>query len=219
MAAQIELYNDIVNNRLVQGINSNSAFTFGTLFQGSTLSIRYFPLVPIWGAVTAPFYKKVSLANITALEMALGPRAGAESLLAYQGTWTAQSAADSDGVSGYMYADFDLNVSALNTAIGNSDSAYSTYFEIRLSESGKMRPTYQTSIGITPVVLGPGAAGSAPTPAASYFTKEEAMNLFVKWYNGDLASRGKGITLFSPDGASTREIGVNNDKSAKDELT
>lgn len=217
MAAAIEIWNDLLNNRLVQGLNSNEAFRFGTLYQGSKLSIRYFPILPILGAIQAPFYKKVDLSNLT-LEIAVGPRAGTESLKAFQGTWTKQTGPDSEGVSGYMYADLDLNTSDLNTAIGTLDT-YSTYLEARLSESGVKRVTYQTDLIITSVVMGPGAAGSLPTPAAEYFTKAEMLELFVSWDNTRVQSRGKAVRFASGDGTATRTLGVNNDKSPQDDLT
>ena len=217
MAAAIELWNDILNNRLVQGIKSTTEFKFGTLFQGSKLSIRYFPVLPILGAIQPDYFKKVNLSNLT-LEIAVGPRAGTESLLAFQDVWTKQTGPDSDGVSGYMYADLDLNTSALNTAIGTSDT-YSTFFEIRLSESGVKRVTYQLGLNITSVVIGPGAAGSLPTPAQQYYTKAEIDELVVKWDNTVVQSRGKAVRLSSPDGTATRTLGVNDDKSPQDDLT
>lgn len=216
MAAAIDIYNDILNNKLVLGINSQQPFTFGNLFQGSKLSIRYFPVLPIVGAVTGTFFRKVPLDNLT-LEIAVGQRAGAESLEAFQGTWTPQTGPDAEGVSGYFHGILDLNMAPLNSAIG-SLSEYNTFFEIRLAENGDKRPTYQQQITITAVVLGPGAAGSLPTPAASYYTKAEIDALCVKWDNTGVSSRGKAIKLSSPNGTRKRIMGSNNDGSARDDL-
>jgi hypothetical protein len=112
----------------------------------------------------------------------------------------------------------DLNTSALNTAIGTDDT-YSTYFEIRLSESGVKRVTHQAQLTINSVVIGPGSAGSLPTPEAEYFTKAEMFELFPQWDNTRVQSRGKCIRYSSADGTATRTHGVNNDKSPIDDLT
>jgi hypothetical protein len=205
-AAPINIYNDIVNNVIVLGLNNGGLVELNRrkLYQGSKLPIRYYPVQPT-NSLTPPFFTLVPLAGLS-LDICVGPRAGSESLLARNNAWTATS-------QGYFEGTLNLNTSELNTAIGSADT-YSTFIEINLTDSGEERVTYQETIGLIPVVKGPGTAASLPTAAVEYLTAAQQRVEFVRWFNNPA---GNTIELLSPDGTRYRLLGVNNDGTALDE--
>ena len=176
----LNLYNDIVNNRLVEGLNSRASIALREFFQGETVSIRIFPVRPIAGAVVAPFYESVSVAAMS-YRLSIGPAAGAESIKAYQDTWTAQTSADSAGLSNYLYADLNLNTTELNTAIGSDPTYTSSLFELQFSDnSAPYRIGYQGAFILRAVVRDVSGASSLPTPAASYPDWNQANATYVR---------------------------------------
>jgi hypothetical protein len=182
-ASDIELWCDITNGKLVLGLNDNQTpFRFENIFQGSSIPFKVFLVKPVPGAVGRPFFSQVAIDNVL-LRMTVGPRAGAESILAYQDTWTKQTALDTEGKSGYFYAALDLNTTALNTAIGSSET-YATYLELQISE-GSWRPVAQTSMLVTAVVRDVTGASVLPTPADAYYTKAQIEAMFLKKYADD----------------------------------
>lgn len=207
MAAEIILYNDILNGKLVRGLSDNGDFTLPSLVQYGSYALKVYPVYPT--KTFPPVFAKVDISGMT-LTAGIGARAGNESLLAYQGTFSLNT------TDRYFYANLDCNTSEMNTAIGTLDSI-STYFELRLTESGVARVTYQTPVKVYGAVDHVTAGGSLPTAAANYLTREECEAMFVKWVNA-AADAGKTITLISPDGTHQRIIGVNDDASAKDDL-
>jgi hypothetical protein len=207
MAAEIILYNDILNNKLVRGLTDNGEFTMPPLVQYGSYALKVYPVYPT--KIFPPSFAKVNISGMT-LTAGIGVRAGNESLYAYQGTFALNT------TEYYFYGNLDCNTSEMNTAIGTSDSI-STYFELRLTESGVARVTYQTAIKVYGAVDHVTAGGTLPTAAANYLTREECLAMFVKFV-GDSGDAGKTIALISPDGTKQRIIGVNDDGSAKDDL-
>lgn len=176
----LNLYNDIVNNRLVEGLNSRASVSLREFFQGETVSIRIFPVRPIAGAVVAPFFESVTVSAMS-YRLSIGPAAGAESLKAYQDTWTAQTSADSAGLSNYLYADLDLNTTELNTAIGSDSTYTASLFELQFSDnSAPYRIGYQGPFTLRSVVRDVSGAASLPTPSASYPDWNQANATYVK---------------------------------------
>jgi hypothetical protein len=212
-ATDITLFNDIVNRTLVTNLNNQTPFRFAPFYQAEKINIRLIPVTPTNGG-SAPFFSKADISNLLPF-LYVGPRAGATALLAAQEVWTAVP--DPAASTGYFAATLDLNMTAMNTAIGTNDSI-STLLEIHWSESGLRRIGFQTPITVNSTVYDIAGASVLPTPSASYPTWAEAKAVFVKWFNNDLADRGKTITVNSPDGTAWRIIGVNNDKSALDDL-
>lgn len=206
----------------VKGLNDATTFVLGPFYQGQLLPLRIYPVIST-GAVLPTsnqnLFSKVSLTNLD-LQVVVGPRAGAESILAAQYTWSKQVANDSEGKSGYFYANLDLNTTNLNTAISTSDS-YSTYIEFELSRSGAtFAPVYQAGIQILAVVKDPGGAASAPTPATSYLTAAQCYNLFVAWRNDLIAANaGRNVVFLAPGAAHTRELGVGDSGEPIDNAT
>lgn len=205
----LNLYNDIVNNRLVEGLNSRTSVALREFFQGETVSIRIFPVRPIAGAVVAPFYESVSVASMT-YRLSIGPAAGSESLKAYQDTWTAQTSADSSGLSNYLYADLDLNTTELNTAIGSSSSYTASLFELQFSDNASpYRVGYQAGFTLKAVVRDVSGAATLPTPATSYPDWNQANSAFVK-RNGEA---GEAYILVSQDGTKRIRVSCGDDGS------
>lgn len=213
--AYIDVYLDASDpTKILRDLNGNTALPM-SFFQGSNVSLRVYIARPT-GAVTGARYAKVDISALS-LQVAIGPRAGAEAIKAAQYTWTKQISPDSAGLSGYFYADIDLNTTDLNTAIGTSES-YESYLEFRISESGaSYRVITQAKFTLQSVVKDPGSASSTPTPSSSYLTRDECLELFVLWDNRNRSGNaGRNVVLVSPDGAHTRTIGVDNDGAGID---
>ena len=199
MQSVINLFNDVANNRLVEGLSSKTVVTLRDSYQGETLSFRIFPVVPIVGAVVAPFFSQVSVSNIL-YRMAIGARAGAESLLAAQPTWTAVIGPDADGLSNYLYADLNLNTTAMNTAIGSLTTLDTSFFELQFSiASAPWRVGYQAPFRITATVMDVSGAISLPMPAANYPTWEQVGAAFVR----RVGWAGENFSMISQDGSKS----------------
>ncbi len=221
MPDAIDVFLDISKPQgaLVRSLTDASPPTFGPFYQGALLKLRVYPVVPT-GASIGTLFSKVSLSTLD-LQVVVGPAAGAESIKAAQYTWSKQQVADSDGLSGYFYADLDLNTTDLNNAI-STNATYSTIMEFLLSrDAGAYSPVYQVDIQVKAIVKGPSGAASIPTPAVEYLTRAQAMELFVLWNNTvRAANNGRSIITVSPDGSHTREFGgVDNDGAPTDNLT
>jgi hypothetical protein len=214
MAAEIELFCDIVNRRLVTGLNLRDAFQVPHIYQGDQIAFRVWPVKPT-NTVLAPFYSKQVIDNFT-LQFNVGARAGAESLLVSQTSWTKVYDSGSSGT-GYLSATVNFNTTNLNNAISTSDS-YSTFLEIKLAESGVERVIWQQQLTIIACVQGPGSSAALPSPAADYFTKSDVIALLAQCVKYAGNPNGATLTFNSPDGGSQRTLGVNNDKSAQDDL-
>jgi len=209
MAAEKTWYLDITNGVFVTSLTNATPAPINSLFQGADFIVKLWPVIPT-AIPNAPFTK----AAITTLQckMAIGPNAGATALLAYQGTWT--QVVDAGATTGYLTAEFNLNTTEMNTAIGNSASINS-YFEIQIADNALYQIVYQQPITILSAVIDPTGAGSLPSASIRYMTWNDMLANCVLWTgNGP----GKAIDLLSPDGASHRIIGVNNDKSGLDDL-
>jgi hypothetical protein len=222
MADAISIYLDLSTPQgaLVRGLGDRSPVALGPFYQGQLLRLRVFPVIPTGSILSTPYYSSLPLANLD-LQAAVGPRAGAQAILAAQYVWTKQTVPDTDGLSGYFYADLDLNTVAMNAAVGTLDSL-ATYFELLISRAGANFATVsQSSITILAVVKDPGAAASIPVPTASYLTRDECYNLFVMFDNRlRAANAGRSIITVSPDSAHTREgLGIDNDGNPTDLLT
>lgn len=217
MADAIKLYLNLgtPQGSLVKGLSDATPFVLGPFYQGSALNLRIYPVVPTGTGIVAPFFSQLAIDSLD-IQVAVGPRAGAESILANQYTWSRQTAFDSENDRRYFYASLDLNTTNLNAAVGTSDS-YQTYFEILLSRGSTFVAVFNTAITINAVVKDPAGAASAPTPAASYYTASQIDALFVRWNNALFsANAGRNIVLLSPSGTRTRELGVGDSAEAID---
>lgn len=225
MADAIEIYLDLgkPTGAAVKGLNDASPVILGPFYQGQLLRLRVFPVVANGAVIPAPggtLFDKVSISNME-MRVAVGPRAGAEAVKAYQPTWAKQVGVDTEGKSGYFYADLDLNTTDLNNAIATAEF-YDTYIEFGIQRSGAttFAPVYQQAVRVLAVVKDPGSASSTPTPTDQYLTAAQCYNLFVAWRNDLIAANaGRNVVFASPDTTHTREMGVDNIAAAIDNFT
>lgn len=184
---------------------------FGSVYQGATLSLRVYPCVATSNTVSSPYISKLPLDTLD-LQVVVGPAAGAEAIKAAQYTWQKQLTPDSDGESGYFYADLNLNTSEMATAIGSSET-YSTKIAFLLSRNGgPYSCVHQTSITLLAVVKDPDSEITIPTPTQYYLTVAQAEAKFVMWDNRILPQNaGRTLILVSPDSSHISETGVDND--------
>jgi len=211
--ATLELFCDVDNNRLVRSLNSQEAYEFQGFYQGSQLPIKFTP-VRSKNTPYAPFFTKVPIDPIS-LQIAIGPRAGAEATLAKQYTWS--KVYDPGGSTGYLSAILDLNTTEINTALATADT-FPTYFEIRMAEDGIARVVFQKPITLYAVVIGPVGNDAVPVPANQFMTSAEIlalMNQFVRFTNNP---PGATITLTSELSAAQRILGARDDGSAQDDM-
>ncbi len=196
--------------------------TIGPFIQGQAVPFRIYPVVPLKATqdVPNPGYTPVSLAGLN-FELVIGPRAGSGGVgLASVdgGLWSVST--DGDGVQAWT-ATLDLNTSAMNTAIGNSDTL-ATYLEFRIAQDGGAvyKPVAQISVTVVASVRDPGAVPTPSTPDPTYITMAQALSLFVHWNNPIVTNNwGRNVILASPDGNRSRELGVGNDGSPIDNET
>lgn len=197
MAAELILVNDIVNKRLIKAAFANGYFSlteavnFPQPYQYESYVIKYFPVVPS-GNTLRP-WTQVAVGNLT-VKMGIGPITGAEVRLAAQDTWTPVTTADSASYNNYLTATLNLNTTLLNAAL--TGDTLSSYFEIQLGESGVYRVVYQTPITVKATVIDSSGTATLPQAAASYYTKDEIDNGFVKFSN----AAGAGVIITSPNG-------------------
>lgn len=153
-------------------------------------------------------YSKVDLAG-QGLRMSIGGQptgtSGGPSPIALQDTWTW------DGTNKRFTGSIALNTTAVDDYLGTA-AAKPAWFELNLTDSGGRETILQISFTLRAVV--DELATTVPTPTDQYYTKSEIIALFVK----RLGSAGDTIVLTSPDGTQSRELGVNNDGSAQDDL-
>lgn len=205
MSGEIELYVDIIGNKLVKSTDNSDEFQFSSIFQGSTLQLRVFPVRPTNRSI-APFYSKEDISNLT-LRIVVGPRSGAEDIKAAQYTWS-KNLTDH-----YFYGDLELNTVEMEAAILAAGDTYTTYLEIQLGNAGVYRTVAQKQITITSTVKDP---SSAPTPvpgAPAALSLADALAIFIL----KRGNAGDTITLVSPDGTRERILGVTNDGAAQDD--
>jgi len=225
MSASIDLYVDVQSlpGRIVGGLSGGSPPVLTTLHQGSKLPLRIFPVKPTGMVSSGTPYVSVPVSLFSDIKVAVGPRSGSTTPYAQAGAgtsdlFTAQTAADSDGLKDYWYGTLNLNTTELNSAVGSLESLQA-FLEIQLGVSGSYRIVYQGPVVIAASVITPSGAVSLPSAAAEYLTRDEIFALFVAWDSTGLAAnRGRNIVLVSPDGASKRELGVADDKGAIDNL-
>lgn len=205
MALEVDLYVDIVNSRLVLGLNNATNFVFGKIFQASALSLRIFPVKPT-NTFSAPYFSQIDVSGLL-VRASIGPAAGATALLASQDVWTKVTTPDPSGLKNYFTAVLNLNTTELNAAISTSQTFAST-FEIQLNESSAWRPVCQEAITVLATVWDTTGAVSLPGAAASYPTREEmkAMCVLV-----DGNPNGRGFTLQDSAGGNKKIIYVSTD--------
>lgn len=123
--------------------------------------------------------------------------------LVEQQSWTKNTA------NNVFIGELDLNVSAMNTYIGSSDSK-TAYFEIEITESTCRTKIYRATITLKQGVAQP--TTTSPDPTNEYYTVAQQKNIFPMFR----MRAGEQLTFQSPDGAYERTLGVSNDGQALD---
>ena len=146
MVAQLDLYNDVVNGKLVLGLSNSGAFSIPDLYAGTVVPIRFFPVRPTNSAF-APFYTLQDVVDLT-LRIAIGPRGG--SALVDQETWVAVDATATVGK--HLAGTLDLTGAGLTTALGSEESITSV-LEIRITEDSNTRVSFQGQVRLYDTVI------------------------------------------------------------------
>ena len=192
-------------NRALVGFNG-SITSIPPLFQSNVQTVRVAVVDPT--GLFNPAYQLVDLAGY-GLRASVGDTptgsSGGPTPLALQDTFVW----DSDGK--FFEADLALNTVAIDSFIGALASK-GAYFELNLTKDGNRETILQTNITLKAVV--DELLSVAPTPTDQFLTKAECLALFAKLVN----NLGTRITLRSQNGIYGRELGVNNDGSALDDL-
>ncbi len=117
---------------------------------------------------------------------------------------------DTFTVSGnFLVAQLDCTPAGYASAV---DAGTHLYLEVKAGDSGNFKTVYQEACVNRRAVST--SASVSPAPVDQYYSKAEIDALFVRKVN----AAGVTVTFTSPDGASQRIIGVNDDKSAADNV-
>lgn len=216
MAALVEIFNDVVNQRLVQGLNNSEAKPLPAIFEGSDLNIRLRFIEPT-NSGRAPFYSLIEPGSLIAY-IAIGPRAGTQDIKAFQSSFTLTlvdpETGDAEPYSDWYFSgSLDLNTTELNAAIGSADT-WNTFIEIGLQSTSGRRVTYQQPITIQSVVKTPGGAAAVSIPGETYYTRDEMDERFVPWLN---PRAGLQLSIISGGSLGQRTWGVEDDGQRIDE--
>ena len=175
-------------------------------FQGNTLSLQI-QIVDPTGNFKAPY----SIADLAGF----GLRASVgKTPTGSQGGPTPLALQDSfvwDPVNKWFTADLALNTTDIDTFIG-ALASIPAYFELNLTSAGNRITILQTTVNLRAVV--DEGTSTVPTTGDVYLTKAEQLAYFFPI----IGTPGMTLTFVSPDGTKKREIGVNNDGSALDNL-
>lgn len=132
-------------------------------------------------------------------------RASDNSVLASQTSWNYDAA--NNVITGLL----NLYQSAMITAIGSSATlACRILVKLVTASDGTYIVTNNLTVNLDPIASGV----PAPSPAASYYTKEEMDARYLK----KVSDAGDVWTSKSPDGTHQRILGVRNDGSAQDDV-
>ena len=116
-----------------------------------------------------------------------------------------------DTVNQWFTADLPLNNSSIDTYIG-ALAQIGAYFEITQTVAGNRKKFLQTTFTLRAVV--DEGTSTVPPGGDVFLTKAEQLAYFFPI----VGTPGMTLTFVSPDGTKKRELGVNNDGSAMDNL-
>jgi hypothetical protein len=200
----LRLVIDRQNKQLVNYLGS--VIQLPALFQ-TTVPTLQIGVVDPTGNVMAPY----SLVDLTGygLRASVGDTptgtAGGPAPLALQDTFVWNAATK------YFSADLSLTGAAIDSFIGSLASR-GAYFEINLTLNGNRDVLLQIPVTLKAVV--DELTSTAPGPTDQYLTKAECLALFAKL----IMDLGQRQVFRSANGVYGREIGVNDDGSALDNL-
>lgn len=200
----LKLYCDVSAKKLVKGLTDSSSFTLPPFYFGDMVSIEVYLVSPNpRGGQGAP----LSRIDTAAYSLRVGIGSKGSSPDAIQDTWAKYTGAEPRW-EGYL----NVGTTNLETALGAADSI-NRFLEVEIfSAEGGYETIAQQAVTVHAQVMPAGAA--TPIPADQYVTQAQMLQLFVQWINAP----GRTITLTSANNLYTREIGVNDDGSAMDNL-
>lgn len=200
----LNLVVDRQNKRLVAVLGSITQIP--PIFQSNTVTVRVTVVDPT-GSLTAP-YTTVDLTGY-GCRVSVGATptgdSGGPAPLALQDTnpWVPAGK--------YFQGDLALNTVAVDSYIGTTASK-SAFFEINLTNGGTRETILQVTFTLAAVV--DELTSTTPTPTDQFLTKAECLALFQKL----IGDAGQRLVLKSLNGVYGREIGVNDDGSAMDNI-
>lgn len=178
------------------------------LFQSNVLDLEVYFLDPTGALMNSATYSLVEMGAF-GLRVAIGPpptgASGGPTPLAIQTgfVW--------DAANKKFVGSLALNTTEVDAYIG-ALTERQAYFEVNLT-NGANRDT-RLQIGCTLKAVVDEQTSTSPTPADSYLTKNEILATLLK-KQGD---PGDVNVLVSPNGQYARELGVNDDGSARDNI-
>jgi hypothetical protein len=194
-------------NKALVGPPQGSITNLPPLFQSNVPTLQISVVDPINSLGS---YSLVDL-NGYSMRVAVGPdptgAAGGPAVLALQDTFVWNAAGK------YFQGDLPLNTAAIDTYIGALDQRQA-WLEVNVTGPSGRDTILQLGNLVLKAVVDE-LASVAPNPVDQYFTKSEVLALFAL----KLGKPGDRILFVSADGTATRELGVNNDKSAIDNLS
>jgi len=221
MSDAIEVYLDVSQPKaaLQKSLSDLAAFTLAAALQFSRLPFRVFLVRPTGAAIAPPFFSVVDNAGMN-LKAYVGPRAGADAILASQTAFT-NVPLDADGRQFYFSGTLNLNDTRLNAALTGDTLATYLEFHLDRGDGAGFVPTAQTPITIESSVHDPGGADTPATPTEIETLRADltawALTQFVSWRNDIVAANaGRNVIFSSPAAIATRELGVSDDGSPID---
>ena len=205
---RLNVLNDISNKKLVVNSTSGEDFILPAFYPEDKISwtVQLLEVNPS-GGQRAPY----SVIDATGKELTIKIGNLADGVIvasALPGAF----AVINQAFSGYL----ELNTVNMVAAMSGQTSITRTIeFQIGDVDSVTMT-TLQKTVTIKKELITSGSPTAIPN--VRYYTSDEIDAMFVRFDNSSVASRGRTVTLYSPDGTALRQIGVNNDKSALDNL-
>ncbi len=196
-------------NRQTQSLVSylNCVTTLPALFQSNVQAFRIYVVDPDPSNVLGGFVQ-VDMGT-SGLRMAIGDSPtgtiGGPTPLTFQNTFTWNAAGK------YFTGSLNLNVAAVASFIGSAASK-AAYFEINETVSADRITLFQSGVTLKAVV--DEMSQSPDAPLDQYLTQAESVAAFLKFINVP----GATVVFKSPNGVWGREIGVNDDGSAMDNI-
>jgi len=185
---------------------NGSITSLPALFQSNVASLQISVVDPT-GDLGSPY--SIVDEQGASLRVAVGATptgtAGGPTPLALQDTFSYDSS------SHWFTGTLDLNTAGVNSHIGANSSA-TAYFEVNLTLAGNRTTILQTTFLLKAVV--DELTATVPTPTDQYLTKAEMLSTFARL----VGANGQTIILKSPGGIYGRELGVNDDGTAIDNI-
>lgn len=216
MATQAcDLYVDIENSVLYQSKSNLTESTLKIFYQGSSVPFRVFPIRPT-GNRFAPFVQDVDVDSL-GLRMYIADAKSNVAASTLDTSWTATPGpAAPDNATNFFDGELNLNTTELNSQFDPlTNSISNLYFQVQLSHGANWRTIYNQKITVVKSPIDPTSTANVPDPVSEYYTRTMADNRFLSLgVNGP----GRTTTLQSPSGTYLREIGVDDNGNAIDNI-